>query len=95
MSASGVARFCANWAQLRIEAPSAATTAFVRLALQEPAADVPAQLLDCWQMENAAISSVGELRAVVAQLCAYRAVSCQEDGCQYAMRCICCNGGGG
>jgi hypothetical protein len=68
---------------------------FVRLALDNPDAVIPALPLDCWQMENAAISSVGELRAVVAQLRAYKAVSCQKDGCQYAMRCICRNGGGG
>lgn len=72
-----VTRFCANWVQLKVDAPSAAVKVFVRLALQDPVADVPAQLLYCWQLENAAISSVGELRGVVAQLRAYKADSCQ------------------
>jgi hypothetical protein len=90
-----IKNFFAAVKQLRIEAPSAAVTAFVRLAMQEPAADVPARLLDCWQTENAAISSVGELRGVVAQLRAFEAVPCQEERCMYAFKCFCRLGGGG
>ena len=81
--------------EIRIEIPPAVMAAFVRLALQDPAAAVPTPLLDCWQLENAAISSVGELRAVVAQLRAYEADPCQEERCMSAFKCFCRLGGGG
>lgn len=70
-----VARFCASWAQLKTRAPPAALTEFARLALQHPAADVPAFQLDCWQKKNVAISSVDKLRDVVARLRPTKAVS--------------------